>query len=52
MQVTTQQRNQDGSYSVAEAITFVPEAIIVPDENNGRKLVHEFSDEAMAMPKL
>jgi hypothetical protein len=24
VQVTTQQRNQDGSYAVAEAITFVP----------------------------
>ena len=39
VQVTTQQRNPDGSYSVAEAVTFVPGAQIVPDTNNGRKLV-------------
>jgi len=52
VQVTTLQRNQDGSYSVAEALTFVPESRIIPDENNGRKLVHEFSDEAMSIPNL
>ena len=28
VQVTTQQRNDDGSYSVAEAVTFVPDSII------------------------
>lgn len=38
VQVTTQQRNQDGSYAVAEAVTFVPGVSIVDDENNGRKL--------------
>lgn len=38
VQVTTQQRNPDGSYSVAEALTFVPGVKIVPDDNNGRKL--------------
>ena len=38
VQVTTQQRNPDGSYSIAEAITFVPHTCIVEDENNGRKL--------------
>lgn len=38
VQVTTQQRNPDGSYAVAEALTFVPEVKIVPDDNNGRKL--------------
>lgn len=47
VQVTTQQRNQDGSYSVAEALTFVPDSRIVPDENNGRKLAHKLSDEIM-----
>ena len=42
VQVTTQQRNPDGSYSIAEAITFVPHVCIVDDENNGRKLdAHE-----------
>lgn len=35
VQVTTQQRNPDGSYSVAEAVTFVPEAKIVEEPGNG-----------------
>ena len=39
VQVTTQQRNIDGTYAVAEALTFVPGACIADDENNGRKLV-------------
>lgn len=38
VQVTTQQRNIDGTYAVAEAITFVPGVKIVKDENNGRRL--------------
>lgn len=39
VQVTTQQRNPDGSYAVAEALTFVPGVQITDDENGGRKLV-------------
>ena len=39
VQVTTQQKNEDGSYAVAEALTFVPGVTIVDDENNGRKLI-------------
>jgi hypothetical protein len=39
VQVTTQQRNPDGSYAVAEALTFVRNAKIVDDVNGGRKLV-------------
>lgn len=39
VQVTTQQMNPDGSYTVAEALTFVPCVKIVDDENNGRKLI-------------
>jgi hypothetical protein len=39
VQVTTQQENPNGSYSVAEALTFVPGVCIENDENNGRKLV-------------
>ncbi len=39
VQVTTQQRNPDGSYAVAEALTFVPNVAVTDDENNGRKLV-------------
>lgn len=38
VQVSTQQRNPDGSYAVAEALTFVPNVKIVDDVNNGRKL--------------
>jgi hypothetical protein len=38
VQVTTQQRNPDGSYSIAEALTYVPNANI--DVNaNPRKLI-------------
>lgn len=43
IQVTTQQRNKDGSYSVAEAVTYVPGVTLqtTTDDNNkiiGRKL--------------
>jgi len=41
VQVTTQQRNPDGSYAVAEALTYVPGVTLVPNGPNGtgRKLV-------------
>ena len=39
VQVTTQQKNTDGTYSVAEALAYVPGVKIAGDENNGRKLV-------------
>ena len=39
VQVTTQQRNPDGSYAVAEAVTFVPGVHVVDDVDDGRKLV-------------
>lgn len=39
VQVTTQQKNLDGTYSVAEALTFVPGVKIADDANGGRKLV-------------
>ena len=39
VQVTTHQRNHDGTNSVAEAVCFVPDVKVVEDENNGRKLV-------------
>ena len=38
VQVTTQQKGIDGTYAVAEALTFVPGAKIVDDINNGRRL--------------
>ena len=37
VQVTTQQRNPDGSYSLAEALTFVPE-VNIDTSINPRKL--------------
>jgi len=39
IQVTTQQRNDDGSYAVAEALTFVPDVMLGEDANDGKKLV-------------
>lgn len=40
VQVTTQQRNPDGSYALAEALTFVPGVRIIQDDHcDGRKLV-------------
>lgn len=39
VQVTTQQRNADGSYSLAEALTYVPNVVIVSDVDGGRKLL-------------
>ena len=33
VQVTTQQKNPDGSYTVAEALTYVPFGRLVQDEN-------------------
>jgi hypothetical protein len=44
LQVTTQQKNRDGSYSVAEAVTFIPDVDIeeTHDEDGlviGRKLI-------------
>jgi hypothetical protein len=39
VQVTTQQKNLDGSYAVAEALTYVPGVKITDDSNSGRKLV-------------
>lgn len=39
VQVTTQQKNPDGSYAVAEALTYVPGVQIVNDVDGGRKLI-------------
>lgn len=39
VQVTTQQRNPDGSYAVAEALAFVPGVKLADDEHGGRTLV-------------
>lgn len=38
VQVTTQQKGYDGTYAVAEALTFVPGARIFGDAENGRWL--------------
>lgn len=50
VQVTTQQKNRDGSYSIAEALTFVPDCIIAPDESTedeGRKLISNHDQPAV-----
>jgi hypothetical protein len=41
VQVTTQQKNPDGSYSVAEALAFVPGVKITDGVNGGRTLVRK-----------
>lgn len=40
VQVTTQQRNPDGSYSVAEALTFVPNSYIGKDDNGYKAILN------------
>ena len=39
VQVTTQQRNLDGTYAVAEAVCFVPCVELAADKNKGRQLI-------------
>lgn len=39
VQVTTQQKNPDGSYALAEALAYVPRVGIGADQNGGRRLV-------------
>ena len=39
VQVTTQQRNPDGSYSIAEALTFVPGSFIVERKDEEGKVI-------------
>ena len=38
VQVTTQQRNPDGSYAIAEALTFVP-GVVVDGDGDQRRIV-------------
>lgn len=38
VQVTTQQRNPDGSYAVAEALSLLPDCYMVSDSYGGYKL--------------
>jgi hypothetical protein len=37
VQVTTQQRNPDGSYAIAEAVCFVPDNQIISEEDDPTK---------------
>lgn len=46
VQVTTQQKNPDGSYSVAEALTYVPD-ININTESEPRKLISIAKDDAV-----
>jgi len=50
VQVTTQQRNPDGSYAVAESLAFVPCMKVEPDVNGGRKLVLQDMSMIVGMP--
>lgn len=43
VQVTTQQRNSDGSYAIAEALTFVPGVFITTDQKGNRILSNKRS---------
>ncbi len=52
VQVTTQQKGYDETYSVAEALTFVPGVEIVDDEHGGRKLVSIRGIAKVAHPRL
>ena len=47
VQVTTQQRNPDGSYAIAEALAYVPSVRITEDVNSGRTLVGLGTPEAL-----
>ncbi len=47
VQVTTQQRNPDSSYALAEALTYVPAVRIVNDVDGGRKLVRKLDTEEL-----
>jgi len=40
IQVTTQQRNPDGSYAIAESVTFVPNVKVVEDEKGNKTIKH------------
>jgi hypothetical protein len=50
VQVTTQQRNPDGSYAVAESLAFVPCMRIVDDVNDGCKLELNAVDLGIGIP--
>ena len=51
VQVTTQQKNPDGSYSVAEALTFVPNVQIVNDVDGGRRLIDINANNVRGLPQ-
>lgn len=43
VQVSTQQKNPDGSYALAEAITYIPSAMVVEDPEFGsRKIIQHY----------
>jgi hypothetical protein len=51
MQVTTQQRNPDGSYCVAEALTYVP-GMNIDIAAEPRRLVNVYDKQLAGMPKM
>ena len=45
MQVTTQQRNPDGTYAIAEALTYVPGChIIIPTEDDANPYIGSIAE--------
>lgn len=44
VQVTTQQKNPDGSYSIAEAITYVPKVFVSSVLSNGGRELVDFDE--------
>jgi len=39
LSVTTQQKNQDGSYAIAESVTFIPNAKIIEIKDSQNKVI-------------
>lgn len=49
VQVTTQQRNPDGSYALAEAVTFVPGVTIATKTENGVPVLRTFKSNLIGL---
>ena len=44
VQVTTQQRNPDGSYAIAEAVTFVPDVAVAETKDDAGNIIGRYID--------
>lgn len=52
VQVTTQQRNLDGSYTLAEAMEFVPKVAVCADFDGGNRLAPTGLVPNVSIPKV